>query len=104
MPLAGAPLQPLEYFPKLAPQVGFEPTTDRLTADCSTTELMLNISLQQKSLYQNLCFLLIVLIILFNNLFVRFLMIKSFHQQLLILYNLFYISMKYSYFFIFLYF
>ena len=24
----------------LAPQVGFEPTTDRLTADCSTTELL----------------------------------------------------------------
>ena len=23
----------------LAPRVGFEPTTDRLTADCSTTEL-----------------------------------------------------------------
>ena len=41
-PLAGAPLQPLEYFPVLAPQVGFEPTTDRLTADCSTTELLRN--------------------------------------------------------------
>ena len=27
---------------KLAPQVGFEPTTDRLTADCSTTELLWN--------------------------------------------------------------
>ncbi len=24
---------------ELAPAVGFEPTTDRLTADCSTTEL-----------------------------------------------------------------
>ena len=24
----------------LAPQVGFEPTTDRLTVDCSTTELL----------------------------------------------------------------
>ena len=24
----------------LAPQVGFEPTTDQLTADCSTTELL----------------------------------------------------------------
>ena len=24
----------------MAPQVGFEPTTDRLTADCSTTELL----------------------------------------------------------------
>ena len=23
----------------MAPRVGFEPTTDRLTADCSTTEL-----------------------------------------------------------------
>ena len=41
-PLAGAPLQPLEYFSKLAPQVGFEPTTDRLTADCSTAELLWN--------------------------------------------------------------
>ena len=28
---------------KKAPQVGFEPTTDRLTADCSTTELLWNI-------------------------------------------------------------
>ncbi len=27
----------------MAPQVGFEPTTDRLTADCSTTELLWNI-------------------------------------------------------------
>jgi hypothetical protein len=27
---------------QLAPQVGFEPTTDRLTADCSTTELLRN--------------------------------------------------------------
>ena len=43
MPLAGAPLEPLEYFPIImAPQVGLEPTTDRLTADCSTTELLRN--------------------------------------------------------------
>ena len=27
---------------KMAPQVGFEPTTDRLTADSSTTELLRN--------------------------------------------------------------
>jgi hypothetical protein len=36
---------PLKYFPinkKMAPQVGLEPTTDRLTADCSTTELLRN--------------------------------------------------------------
>ncbi len=26
----------------MAPTVGFEPTTDRLTADCSTTELRWN--------------------------------------------------------------
>ena len=26
----------------MAPQVGFEPTTDRLTADCSTTEPLRN--------------------------------------------------------------
>ena len=26
----------------MAPQVGFEPTTDRLTADSSTTELLWN--------------------------------------------------------------
>ncbi len=41
--LANRPLQPLEYF-SMAPQVGFEPTTDRLTADSSTTELLRNIS------------------------------------------------------------
>ena len=28
--------------PRMAPQVGFEPTTDRLTADSSTTELLWN--------------------------------------------------------------
>ncbi len=27
----------------MAPKVGLEPTTDRLTADCSTTELLRNI-------------------------------------------------------------
>ena len=29
----------------MAPQVGFEPTTDRLTADSSTTELLRNNSI-----------------------------------------------------------
>ena len=29
----------------MAPQAGFEPATNRLTADCSTTELLWNISL-----------------------------------------------------------
>ncbi|CAF0704853.1 conserved hypothetical protein [Candidatus Methylacidithermus pantelleriae] len=29
----------------MAPQVGFEPTTDRLTADSSTTELLRNINM-----------------------------------------------------------
>ena len=42
-PLAGAPLQPLEYF-STTPQAGFEPATDRLTADCSTTELLWNMT------------------------------------------------------------
>ncbi len=35
-------LQPTRTALQLAPQVGFEPTTDRLTADCSTTELLWN--------------------------------------------------------------
>ena len=35
-------LQPLGQLSIMAPQVGFEPTTDRLTADCSTTELLWN--------------------------------------------------------------
>src|SRR5437773_10086472 len=30
--------------PKMAPEVGFEPTTNRLTADRSTTELLWNVS------------------------------------------------------------
>src|SRR5699024_9043011 len=34
-------LRPLGQL-SMAPQVGFEPTTDRLTADCSTTELLWN--------------------------------------------------------------
>ena len=29
----------------MAPQVGFEPTTARLTAECSTTELLRNIDM-----------------------------------------------------------
>ena len=42
-PLAGAPLQPTwVLLHRLAPQAGFEPATDRLTADCSTTELLRN--------------------------------------------------------------
>ena len=41
-PLAGAPLQPTWVRFHMAPQVGFEPTTDRLTADSSTTELLRN--------------------------------------------------------------
>ena len=28
---------------RVAPQAGFEPATDRLTADCSTTELLRNV-------------------------------------------------------------
>ena len=35
-------LRPARTALQLAPQVGFEPTTDRLTADCSTTELLWN--------------------------------------------------------------
>ncbi|BBD90487.1 hypothetical protein JMUB590_1924 [Staphylococcus caprae] len=43
----------------MAPQVGFEPTTDRLTADSSTTELLrinviLCISIKHKYYYINL--------------------------------------------------
>ena len=33
----------LENIKKLAPQVGFEPTTCRLTAECSTAELLRNV-------------------------------------------------------------
>ena len=36
----------------MAPQVGFEPTTARLTAECSTTELLRN----------NKCFLKLVIV------------------------------------------
>jgi hypothetical protein len=34
----------------MAPQVGLEPTTNRLTADCSTTELLRNIAWQRPTL------------------------------------------------------
>src|SRR5690625_1415447 len=39
----------------MAPQVGFEPTTDRLTADSSTTELLWNnyFSIEHYQLYQH---------------------------------------------------
>src|SRR5207245_4523759 len=33
-----------KHFINLAPEVGFEPTTNRLTADRSTTELLWNVS------------------------------------------------------------
>src|SRR5699024_1093640 len=36
-------LSPAELRRHKAPQAGFEPATDRLTADCSTTELLWNI-------------------------------------------------------------
>ena len=36
---------------KKAPQVGFEPTTDRLTADCSTTELLWNLKIFKLIVY-----------------------------------------------------
>src|SRR5699024_11677415 len=35
-------LSPAELRRHVAPQAGFEPATDRLTADCSTTELLWN--------------------------------------------------------------
>ena len=35
-------LRPLGQLSKLAPQAGFEPATVRLTAECSTTELLRN--------------------------------------------------------------
>jgi hypothetical protein len=35
-------LRPLGQLSIMAPQVGLEPTTDRLTADSSTTELLRN--------------------------------------------------------------
>ena len=33
---------------KMAPQVGFEPTTPRLTAECSTVELLRNFEFRQR--------------------------------------------------------
>ncbi len=36
---------PYLFFYAMAPTAGFEPTTDRLTADCSTAELCRNIKL-----------------------------------------------------------
>jgi uncharacterized protein YjeT (DUF2065 family) len=49
----------------MAPQVGFEPTTDRLTADCSTTELLRN----SKELIPstNSTFVIIICLTLFVN-------------------------------------
>ena len=49
----------------MAPQVGFEPTTDRLTADCSTTELLRN----SKELIPstNSTFVIIICLALFVN-------------------------------------
>ncbi len=35
-------LRPLGQLSTMAPQAGFEPATNRLTADCSTTELLRN--------------------------------------------------------------
>src|SRR5699024_798534 len=35
-------LSPAELRRHMAPQAGFEPATDRLTADCSTAELLWN--------------------------------------------------------------
>jgi hypothetical protein len=35
-------MQQTKYKEKMAPRAGFEPATDRLTADCSTAELPRN--------------------------------------------------------------
>ena len=44
----------------MAPQVGFEPTTCRLTAECSTAELLRNVSTNYNNfLYFQLSFCLI---------------------------------------------
>ena len=40
------------HLSKLAPAVGFEPTTDRLTADCSTAELSRN-NIRRGGRYRN---------------------------------------------------
>ena len=37
------PVVPYLFFYAMAPTAGFEPTTDRLTADCSTAELCRNL-------------------------------------------------------------
>ena len=39
----------------MAPQVGFEPTTNRLTADCSTTELLRSVPEEHSSTQQAHC-------------------------------------------------
>ena len=39
------------FAPRLTPRVGLEPTTTRLTAECSTIELSRKISLLHKAIY-----------------------------------------------------
>ena len=41
----------LENMKKMAPQVGFEPTTCRLTAECSTAELLRNVETNYNNLF-----------------------------------------------------
>ena len=53
---------------KLAPQVGFEPTTCRLTAECSTAELLRNVASNYNNfLIFQLTFFISILKIIFND-------------------------------------
>ena len=53
---------------KLAPQVGFEPTTCRLTAECSTAELLRNVASNYNNfLIFQLAFFNSILKIIFND-------------------------------------
>src|SRR5699024_5388293 len=51
-------LSPAELRRHKAPQAGFEPATDRLTADCSTTELLWNIGYNDALVFFTACSLL----------------------------------------------
>ena len=55
----------------MAPQVGFEPTTRRLTADCSTTELLRNVLTVYIKLVSLdiISFLKLVFNVVFNKIF-----------------------------------
>lgn len=69
----------LEDIKKMAPQVGFEPTTCRLTAECSTAELLRNVSTN----YNNFLYFQLSFCLIYIQKYILIQFIELYYQELL---------------------